>query len=157
MALSLIVTEIVLRRVDTTSHRRVTRMLLAINAILALSVLGFGLAGGFAVGLAAYWVAYTMRTANDPLYTAWMNQSLEPRVRATVFSISSQMDALGQIAGGPLIGLIGSTISIGAAMIASGLTLIPALLLYVRTGRWGGEPGTAEPALPPLVGREDPS
>ena len=157
MALSLIVTEIVLRRVDTTSHRRVTRMLLAINAILALSVLGFGLAGGFAVGLAAYWVAYTMRTANDPLYTAWMNQSLEPRVRATVFSISSQMDALGQIAGGPLIGLIGSAISIGAAMIASSLTLLPALLLYVRTGRWGGEPGTAEPALPPLVGREDPS
>ncbi|HEX3722550.1 MAG TPA: MFS transporter [Nitrolancea sp.] len=135
MALSLIVTEIVIRRVDTTSHMRVTRMLLCINVVLALSVIGFGLAGGFTMGLAAYWVAYTMRTANDPLYTAWMNQSLEPRIRATVFSISSQMDALGQIVGGPLIGLIGTAVSIGAAMVTSGLTLVPALVLYVRTGR----------------------
>jgi DHA3 family tetracycline resistance protein-like MFS transporter len=94
-----------------------------------------------------------LRIAYNTRCTAWNNQSLEPRVRATVFSISSQMDALGQIAGGPLIGLIGSAVSIGAAMIASSLTLIPALLLYVRTGRWEGGP---KKALPPLVGREDP-
>jgi MFS transporter, DHA3 family, tetracycline resistance protein len=150
MVLSLVVTEIVLRRVDTTSHIRVTRMLLLINVVLALSVIGFGLAGGFTLGLAAYWVAYTMRTANDPLYTAWVNQSLEPRIRATVFSISSQMDALGQIAGGPLIGLIGATVSIGAAMVTSGLALVPALLLYVRTGR--RREAMAEPVVVELSG-----
>ena len=133
MALSLVVTEVAIRRVDTTSHQRVTRMLLLINGVLALSVVGFGVAGGFTLGLAAYWVAYSMRTANQPLYTAWMNQSLQPRIRATVFSMSSQFDALGQVVGGPLIGLIGTAVSIGAAMIASGATLIPALLLYLRT------------------------
>ncbi len=133
MALSLIATEIVLRRVDTKSHVRVTRMLLLINVVLALSVIGFGVAGGFALGLATYWVAYAMRKVNNPLYNAWTNQSLEPKVRATVFSMSSQLDALGQIIGGPLIGLIGSAVSIGAAMLASGATLIPSLLLYLRT------------------------
>lgn len=133
MALSLLVTEIALRRVDTTSHIRVTRMLLLINAILALSVAAFGVAGGFAMGLVTYWAAYSMRTANQPLYTAWMNQSLQPRIRATVFSMSSQLDALGQIVGGPLIGLLGTAVSIGAAMVASGATLVPSLVLYART------------------------
>ncbi len=133
MILSLFVTEFAVRRVDTRSHVKVTRMLLGINVVLALSVMGFGVAGGFALGLATYWVAYSMRVANQPLFTAWTNQSLEPKVRATVFSMSSQLDALGQIVGGPLIGLIGSAVSIGAAMITSGLTLIPALIMYVRT------------------------
>jgi DHA3 family tetracycline resistance protein-like MFS transporter len=87
-----------------------------------------------------YWVAYSMRTANQPLYTAWTNQSLEPKIRATVFSMSSQLDALGQIVGGPLLGLIGTAVSIGAAMIASGLTLIPALILYARTSMLRNQP-----------------
>lgn len=143
MALSLVVTEVALRRVDTTSHIRVTRMLLLINAILAVSVAGFGLAGGFALGLATYWAAYAMRTANQPLYTAWINQSLQPRIRATVFSMSSQLDALGQIVGGPLLGLLGTAVSIGAAMIASGATLIPALILYLRTSLKGEHEATA--------------
>lgn len=133
MAISLVVAEIALRRVDTRSQVRVSRVLLLTNVILALSVAGFGIAGGFAMGLAAYWVAYSMRVANRPLYTAWMNQSLQPRIRATVFSMSSQLDALGQIIGGPLIGLVGTAVSLGAAMLASSATLIPALILYART------------------------
>ncbi len=149
MALSLVITEIVLRRVDTRSHTHVTRMLLLINTVLAMSVIGFGIAGGFAMGIAAYWAAYSMRTANEPLYSAWTNQSLEPKVRATVFSMSSQMDALGQMVGGPLIGLIGTAFTIGAAMIASGTTLIPALLLYLRTSlRTEPEPVTAVVDVP---------
>ena len=137
MAISLAVTEVALRRVDTRSHIRVTRVLLLTNVVLAISVAGFGIAGGFTLGLATYWAAYSMRVANRPLYTAWMNQSLQPRIRATVFSMSSQLDALGQIIGGPLIGLIGTAVSLGAAMLASGATLIPALVLYARTSLRG--------------------
>ncbi len=149
MAISLLVTEIALRRVDTRSHIRVTRMLMLINAILAMSVVGFGIAGGFALGLATYWAAYSMRTANQPLYTAWLNQSLQPRIRATVFSMSSQLDALGQIIGGPLIGLLGTAVSLGAAMIASGAALIPALILYARTSLRGElEPQPAAADVP---------
>jgi DHA3 family tetracycline resistance protein-like MFS transporter len=51
-------------------------------------------------------------------------------VRATVFSVSSQVDAIGQISGGPLVGVIGNALSIRAALVTSGLMLSPVLPLY---------------------------
>ncbi|HET9016003.1 MAG TPA: hypothetical protein VFN57_10435, partial [Thermomicrobiaceae bacterium] len=68
-----------------------------------------------------------------PIFTAWVNQGLEPRVRATIFSLAAQTDALGQIAGGPVLGLIGSAVSIPAALVTAGLALAPAIALYART------------------------
>ena len=113
-------------------------MLLLINVILAVSAWR---PSAWRVDSPWGWpptgLRYSMRSANQPLYTAWINQSLQPSIRATVFSMSSQLDALGQIAGGPLIGLLGTAISIGAAMIASAATLIPALFLYARTSLHG--------------------
>ena len=48
------------------------------------------------------------RSVIGPVYTTWVNQSLDSRVRATVISMSSQVDAIGQIGGGPLVGVIGT-------------------------------------------------
>jgi DHA3 family tetracycline resistance protein-like MFS transporter len=45
-----------------------------------------------------------------------------------MFSVSSQVDAIGQVAGGPGIGLIGNT-SIRAAIVASALILLPVVPL----------------------------
>jgi len=53
-------------------------------------------------------------------------------VRATVISMSSQVDAIGQIAGGPAVGWIGSAFSVQAALTVSGLLLTPVLPLYRR-------------------------
>jgi DHA3 family tetracycline resistance protein-like MFS transporter len=50
--------------------------------------------------------------------------------------MSGQVDAFGQIAGGPIVGIIGNT-SIRAALIASGLILSPVLLLYAHATRMG--------------------
>jgi DHA3 family tetracycline resistance protein-like MFS transporter len=41
--------------------------------------------------------------------------------------MSSQVDAIGQIAGGPLLGALASAVSIKIALLASSLTLSPAL------------------------------
>jgi DHA3 family tetracycline resistance protein-like MFS transporter len=71
-----------------------------------------------------------MRRASEPLYSAWINRQIESRVRATVLSMSSQCDALGQVVGGPIIGLIASGVSIRAAMVVTGLSLAPVLLLF---------------------------
>lgn len=76
-----------------------------------------------------------LRRTNDPLKTVWVNQNLEPAVRATVFSMASQADALGQILGGPLLGLIATAISVRVGITVAGLFLAPALLLYARTLR----------------------
>jgi len=51
-----------------------------------------------------------------------------------MFSVSSQVDAIGQIAGGPAVGVIGQR-SIRAALVASALILTPVLPLYTLAVR----------------------
>ena len=46
-----------------------------------------------------------------------------------------QVDAIGQIAGGPGVGLIASLASVAAAVTTSGLLLSPALFLIGRANR----------------------
>jgi DHA3 family tetracycline resistance protein-like MFS transporter len=72
---------------------------------------------------------------NDPLQAAWINRGLDPATRATVLSLGSQSDALGQVAGGPVLGAVASGVSIRAALVAAGIVLSPVMLLYGRTLR----------------------
>ena len=132
---SLVASEIVRRRIDTTSHFAVAGYLSAINALLIVTVVGFALAGNFAIAVAAMWATQLLRRTNVPLKTVWVNQSLEPSVRATVFSMASQADSLGQILGGPILGIIATVISVRAGIGVAGLFLAPALVLYARTLR----------------------
>jgi len=46
--------------------------------------------------------------------------------------MSSQMDAIGQVGGGPLVAVIAGVYSVTAAIITSGLLLLPALRLMDR-------------------------
>ncbi len=133
--LSVGATEIARRRVDTDSHRAVAGALFALAASLVVGVVAFGLARSFAVALVAGLLVRVARNASDPLQTAWINQHVDSRVRATVFSISSQADAIGQIAGGPVIGAIGLVAGLRAAIVVAGAALSPALALYARTLR----------------------
>ena len=133
--LQLLASEITRRRLDVTSHVAVARTLLAINTLLIVSIVGFALAGNFPLAVALYWGAGMLRNLHTPLYTAWLNQHIDSRVRATLISVSGQADALGQIAGGPIVGAIGTFASLRAALTVSGLILVPALPLFIRTLR----------------------
>jgi predicted MFS family arabinose efflux permease len=113
---------------------------------MVVSLLLFAWADSFGFAVAAYWVFATMRGTSGPLYTAWVNQKLDSKVRATVISMSSQVDALGQTLGGPVIGVIGSALSIRAALSASALILSPALAVLGRTIRHGDERIELQPA-----------
>lgn len=93
-----------------------------------------------------------LRWVIDPIYTTWLAQSIDPRVRATVISISGQADALGQVAGGPAIGAIGLARSLRAALVVAGAVLAPALLLYVRALGQGPTAVASEGIVP--EGRE---
>jgi hypothetical protein len=101
--------------------------------VLAIGVAGVGLATNFRLAVLAYLVATICRTTGGPIYTAWINQSLEPRSRATVLSIASQTDALGQITGGPALGWVGNTVSLRTAIAAASALLLPTLPLFART------------------------
>src|SRR5215208_1631383 len=78
------------------------------------------------------------RNVMEPLYTAWINQRLNSDTRATVISMSGQVDAIGQIASGPVAALI-SLSSLRAAITMAGLLLTPALPLIARANRLHAE------------------
>jgi MFS transporter, DHA3 family, tetracycline resistance protein len=136
LVLVIAVTQWAKGRVRTEKHEEVARALLILNVLLTVSVIGFGLASWFYVALAFYWASVALRTLNGPLSRAWLNQSLESKTRATVFSMNNQMDAIGQLAGGPLLGLVANR-SISLAFVIAGLLLVPASFLYFRTLRNG--------------------
>jgi MFS transporter, DHA3 family, tetracycline resistance protein len=130
--IGIVALELVRRRVSMNSHRTVTRALVSINVGIIACVVTFGLAGNFALALGALIAGAVLRRIIYPLKTAWVNQNIESSVRATVISINGQADAVGQIAGGPAIGAIGTVFSLRAAIVTAGLVLTPGLLLYAR-------------------------
>jgi DHA3 family tetracycline resistance protein-like MFS transporter len=137
MIFSIIVAEGIRRLIDTSRHKTVSRLLFIINALQIISMIIFGLAGNFMLALAAYWSVSILRQTNQPIYTAWLAQNIDAKVRATVISLSGQLDAIGQIAGGPVIGVIGTLVSIRAALVSAAALLSPVLLLFVRADSQG--------------------
>jgi DHA3 family tetracycline resistance protein-like MFS transporter len=144
MVIGLVVAELVRRRLDTSDPAALARALLVIHVALVGSIVTFGAAAAFAVAVGALLSTVLLRGLQDPLYAAWLNRGLDPSTRATVLSMAGQADALGQIGGGPVLGLVGSAISIRAALVLGGVVLAPAVLLYARVVRHGGRADDTE-------------
>jgi DHA3 family tetracycline resistance protein-like MFS transporter len=153
LILGIFCTEVLRRRLDMQDHSRVAKTLLVFSALRILMVSAFALAGDFYMALLAFWAASLLRSLSGPLYETWLTVSIPQRVRATVISMTGQSDAIGQVAGGPVIGWIGTAVSIRAALVTSALLLSPALLLYARArdrvedGRNAASPAEVAPAL----------
>jgi MFS transporter, DHA3 family, tetracycline resistance protein len=135
---------IVKRRTHLNGHAHVARILRVIDLVLIAAVVIFGLAGVFWLAVLTMWLVAAMRSVRDPIFDAWVNQGLDPSTRATINSMGSQSDAIGQAAGGPALGVIGNA-SVPAALVVSGLLRLPVLLLYGRAIK-RGTVGTAKPA-----------
>jgi DHA3 family tetracycline resistance protein-like MFS transporter len=135
------VNEVFRKRLETITRvpLATARVLLVINGLMIGSMIVFALAGNFWLAVGAMLLYGVCRSMGGPLFDAWLVQHIDPSVRATVLSMRGQTDAIGQIAGGPGIGLIGSLASIRAAIVAAGLLLSPALALYARTIRHSQE------------------
>jgi len=114
------------------SHTVVARSLFWINAFQMLSILVFATTGSFAIAAGCICIAIALSEAYDPLHLAWLNQNVESRVRATVISMSSQMEAFGKIGAGPILGGVAGVLTIRSAMALAGLAIFPALLFYFR-------------------------
>ena len=126
------VTQVIRRRLDLENHTHVTRSLLGFTALRALMLGGFALATNLFVAIGFLWVASVMSQAFGPVQRAWLNKSLDSSNRATLFSVDGQADGLGQIVGGPIIGVVASGVSIRAALVASAALLGLALPLFAR-------------------------
>jgi DHA3 family tetracycline resistance protein-like MFS transporter len=132
--LGAVLVEVARRRIDTNNPRQLTRALLALTLVMIAAQIGFALSGGFALAVVLLFAFTLARGTIEPLFGVWANQHIDSNVRATVLSMQSQTDAIGQISGGPPLGLIGQR-SIPLALIASALTLSPAAALLARVGR----------------------
>jgi DHA3 family tetracycline resistance protein-like MFS transporter len=128
--LSLGVTEIVRRRLKTHQHHGMARILLVAHALMIVMIWVFGLGTSFGVVVIALLAVRVLRSVSGPVFTTWINPHIDSKVRATVFSMAGQVDAIGQIAGGPGVGYIGNAWSIRAALVAGGILLSPVLLLF---------------------------
>jgi DHA3 family tetracycline resistance protein-like MFS transporter len=126
------VTQVIRRRLDLDNHVHVTRSLFGFTALRALMLAGFALATNLFAAIAFLWVASVMSQAFGPVQRAWLNKSLDSSNRATLFSVDGQADALGQIVGGPIIGVVASGVSIRAALVGTAALLGLALPLFAR-------------------------
>lgn len=138
--------ELVNRKLDLSKTRRLAWMLAVNSAALLICLVAFALGRWFGLAVGLTIAIRVIRTVNDPLYTAWVNHRLDPSTRATVISMSSQVDALGQIAGGPLVGLIARQVSLQAGLLASAVLLSPILVLFGIQLKGKGEDAAADPA-----------
>jgi len=134
MLLTLAATEIARRRLSATSTATL-RTLQALSALMVASLLVLALARHIALAILAYWAFEMLRQTAYPLGEGWVNKHIHTRVRATVLSMTSQLDAIGQVVGGPIVGAIGTLWGLRAALSASAIILSPAVWLYGRLRR----------------------
>lgn len=133
--LSIVSTELVRRRLDTTRHDLIVRWLIVIDVLRVASIAAFALAGNLTLAIVAFWTGAALRAVLPPIYDAWVVQMVEPRVRATVLSAHGMVNSLGEIAGGPVLGAVALFASIRAALVGSAALLIPAIGLLFGTER----------------------
>ncbi|MDQ6918884.1 MAG: MFS transporter [Candidatus Dormibacteraeota bacterium] len=128
------VTEWARRSLDLEQHRVAVRALFLATTILAAAIVAFALVPSFPAAVVAYWVMRNADRVWQAVQRAWLNQSLDPATRATLFSLDGQANALGQIVSGPGLGLLARS-SIPAAIALAGVLLLPALAVYARESR----------------------
>ena len=94
-----------------------------------LGLILFALGKSFWFVLVVFLITGLMRSLKEPVLDAWMNEHVEESMRATVFSANGQLNSLGQIIGGPLVGLVAQQVSVTWGLICTALLLLPVLFL----------------------------
>ena len=131
LVLSIAVLSFLKRLSSRNSSKLLLSYLVILNTILAVAFIGFALSDNFPLALAFYWAGFVARRNDYPLYASFTNRQIEVSgVRATVISVARQFDSLGQIIGGPIIGLIALS-STTLALGITGLLVLPVVLLYI--------------------------
>src|SRR5215211_328872 len=150
-AFGLVASGVLARRFARAGQERLARLLLSLTVVQVVAVVAFALTGSLVLAAATLWLYQLTRSLIAPVYLTWLNQQItDSRVRATVLSIMGQSDAIGQVAGGPGLGALGTVFPLRTALLAGGALLAPALALYARALRHGG----TEPELEQLPAQD---
>ncbi|MDN5764528.1 MAG: MFS transporter [Humibacillus sp.] len=107
-------------------------LLAALLLVQVAGIIAFALSGSLWPALIAMWVRDSARAIAYPVQSAWLNRNVESHTRATTLSLTSQADAIGQVVGGPPLGLLATRTSIPVALLVSAGLLAPAAVVYAR-------------------------
>ncbi len=134
MLLSAIVMHFMSKRLDDNKKHN-GKLLLGINIFYILFMFIFAITKNFNLMLIAYLATNTFRATNEPIFSAWLNGHIDDKARATVLSMNGQINSLGQILGGPIIGIIATNISVSVGIACTSLLVTPVLALYIVSMR----------------------
>jgi DHA3 family tetracycline resistance protein-like MFS transporter len=126
------------RKTNLSDARSAPTVLLGLFAGVGVGAVAFALALEFAVAALALCLLTTLHTLTEPLLRAWLNQHIpsdKSEVRATVISMSTQVNRLGMMGGNLGIGTLGNVVGLRVALAASALFLLPLLGLLRRTSK----------------------
>ncbi|WNS46609.1 MFS transporter [Paenibacillus sp. MMS20-IR301] len=116
-------------------ERKVSALLFILATVRMCCIVLLALAPDFWAAVAVVLALGVIQSISDPVYTTWLNAKLPGKNRATLLSMISQSDALGQSAGGPVVGYIGSRVSVRASLLTAGVLLLPVIALYGKVTR----------------------
>jgi DHA3 family tetracycline resistance protein-like MFS transporter len=138
--LSLLVVERLRKRMEklAVDQGQTARVLTLLNLAFSAAGIGFALAGSFPLAVGCMLLRGLVGSLIWPLFNAYQVQSIPSHVRATLLSMASQGNAIGQVLGGPLVGWIGNR-SLRAALALAGLLVLPNSFLYRKQP--GSTPG----------------
>ena len=123
------------RRPELMQARAVTALLGIAQAICTAGMLFFGLIGQFWPAAIAYLVVKIVRSVQGPVFDVVLVANTASASRATVLSFDQQLDALGQVVGGPPAGAIGARTGAGLGVSTAGIFLLPAVGLFALAAR----------------------
>ena len=150
--LTILAVHLVEKRVDSTNTIAFGRAMLVVTGLISVAMLGFALSPFLLLSLGLYLIIDALRDVRIPLQTAWVNQKLDSKVRATVHSMFGQVDAIGQMLGGPVVAVIAALGSTLASLVTSSLLLTPALFFVSRANSNSAEDAET---ISPLPGGEE--
>jgi DHA3 family tetracycline resistance protein-like MFS transporter len=140
-----------IKRVDRGGRESVARYLFAFVFLELVAMLVFALTGSIWLAVAGILGVFFARNMAGPLFDTWVNEQItDSSVRATVISLTGQSNAVGQSAGGPVLGVVGNVWGISAALAVGAAAIAPALGLFARAiAHHGREPELEQlPATP---------
>lgn len=146
--LTILAVHVAEKRVDSTNPIAIGRAMFIVTALISVAMLGFALSPLLCLSLALYLVIDALRDVRIPLQTAWVNQKLDSKVRATVHSMFGQVDAIGQMLGGPVVAVIAVFGSALASLVTSSLLLTPALFFVSRANSTSDDEADDMSSLP---------
>lgn len=135
--LGILTSQLLINRMEKKGTIRRTGLVMFASAGYILCLFLFAASRNFCFMLTVFLLSGLMRTVKEPILTAWMNDHVEERMRATVFSTNGQLDSFGQIIGGPIVGLIAQQVSVSWGLACTAFLLLPALFLVPAAAKAG--------------------